>query len=60
MVGWLVLFVAIAGAALACAMWYDGYAQGMADGTRVLAEWCRRHMGDSKAICGDGTTPTGK
>lgn len=31
-----------------------------ADGTRLLAEWCRRHMGDSEAICGDGTTPTGK
>jgi hypothetical protein len=34
--------------------------EGMADGTRLLAEWCRRHMGDSGAICGDGTTPTGK
>lgn len=22
----------------------DGYAEGMADGTRVLAEWCRRHV----------------
>jgi hypothetical protein len=43
--GWVVLFVCIAAAALAVAAWLTGYAEGMADGTRVLAEWCRRHMG---------------
>ena len=60
MTGWVVLFVVLAAAAVSVAAWLDGYAEGMADGTRLLAEWCRRHMGDSKAICGDETTPTGK
>lgn len=60
MTGWVVLFVCVAATAVSVAAWFAGYAEGMADGTWLLAEWCRRHMGDSKAICGDGTTPTGK
>lgn len=56
----MVLFVVLAAAAVSVAAWLAGYAEGMADGTRLLAEWCRRHMGDSKAICGDDTTPTVK
>lgn len=44
MTGWVVLFVCIAAAALAVAAWLDGYAEGMADGTRLLAEWCKEHM----------------
>lgn len=48
MTGWVVLFVCIAAAALAVAAWLAGYAEGMADGTRLLAEWCRRHMGDMR------------
>ena len=44
--GWVVLFVCIAAAALVVAAWLDGYAEGMADGTRLLAEWCREHMED--------------
>lgn len=43
MTGWVVLFVCIA-AAVFVAAWLAGYAEGMADGTRVLAEWCRRHI----------------
>lgn len=52
MTGWIVFFVCVA-AALAVAAWLDGYAEGMADGTRLLAEWCRRHVdwGDG---AGDG------
>ena len=42
--GWVVFFVCIAAAALAVAARLDGYAEGMADGTRLLIEWCRRHM----------------
>ena len=45
MTGWVVFFVCVAAAAVSVAAWLDGYAEGMADGTRVLAEWCRRHMG---------------
>lgn len=44
MTGWVVFFVCIAAAALAVAARLDGYAEGMADGTRLLIEWCRRHM----------------
>lgn len=44
MTGWVVLFVVLAAAAVSVAAWLAGYAEGMADGTRVLAEWCRRHM----------------
>ena len=44
MTGWVVLFACVAAAALAVAAWMDGYAEGMADGTRLLAEWCRGHM----------------
>lgn len=39
----------LAAAAVSVAAWLAGYAEGMADGTRLLAEWCRRHMGE-----GDG------
>lgn len=46
MTGWVVLFVVLAAAATSVAARLDGYAEGMADGTRVLAEWCRRHMRD--------------
>lgn len=60
MTGWVVLFVCVAATAFSVAAWLAGYAEGMADGTRLLAEWCKDHMGDSVAICGDGTTPTGK
>lgn len=42
--GWVVFFVCVVAAALAVAAWLAGYAEGVADGTRVLAEWCRRHM----------------
>lgn len=49
MTGWVVFFVCVAAAALAVAAWLVANAEGMADGTRVLAEWCRRHMGE-----GDG------
>lgn len=44
MTGWIVLFVVLAAAAVSVAAWFAGYAEGMADGTRLLAEWCRRHM----------------
>lgn len=44
MTGWVVLFVCIAAAALAVAAWLAGYAVGVADGTRLLIEWCRRHI----------------
>lgn len=44
MTGWLVFFVVLAAAAVSVAAWLAGYAEGMADGTRPLAEWCRRHM----------------
>ena len=47
--GWVIFFVCVAATAVSVAAWLAGYAEGMADGTRVLAEWCRRHMGD-----GDG------
>lgn len=49
MTGWVVLFVVLAAAAVSVAAWFAGYAEGVADGTRLLAEWCRRHMGE-----GDG------
>lgn len=49
MTGWIVFFVALAAAAVSVAAWLAGYAVGVADGTRLLAEWCRRHMGE-----GDG------
>lgn len=60
MTGWVIFFVCVAATAVSVAAWLAGYAVGVADGTRLLAEWCRRHIGDSEAICGDGTTPTGK
>ena len=60
MTGWIVFFVCVAAAAVSVAAWLAGYAVGVADGTRLLIEWCKDHMGDSKAICGDGTTSTGK
>lgn len=44
MTGWIVFFVCVAAAAVSVAAWLAGYAEGMADGTRLLAEWCRRHM----------------
>lgn len=44
MTGWVVFFVVLAAAAVSIAAWLDGYAEGMADGTRLLAEWCRRHI----------------
>jgi hypothetical protein len=50
MTGWVVFFVCVAAAAVSFAAWLAGYSEGMADGTRLLAEWCRRHMGDG----GDG------
>lgn len=50
MTGWVVLFACVAAAAVSVAAWLDGYAEGVADGTRLLAEWCRRRMGDG----GDG------
>lgn len=53
MTGWVVLFVCVAAAAVSVAVsvaaWLAGHAEGMADGTRLLAEWCRTHMGE-----GDG------
>lgn len=45
----VVFFVCVAATAVSVAAWFAGYAVGVADGTRVLAEWCRRHAGD-----GDG------
>lgn len=39
-----VFFVCIASTAVSVAAWLAGYAVGVADGTRPLAEWCRRHM----------------
>lgn len=60
MTGCVVFFVCVAATAFSVAAWFAGYAEGMADGTRLLIEWCKDHMGDSEAICGDGTTPTGK
>lgn len=53
MTGWVVLFVCVAAAAVSVAAWLAGYAEGIADGTRLLAEWCRRHVdwGDG---AGDG------
>lgn len=50
MTGWVVLFVCVAAVAVSVAAWLAGYAEGMADGTRLLAEWRGRHMGDG----GDG------
>lgn len=44
MTGWIVFLACVAGAAVSVAAWFDGYAEGVADGTRVLAEWCRRHV----------------
>lgn len=60
MTGWIVFFVSVAAAAVSVAAWFDGYAEGMADAVEPMAEWYRHHMGDSKAICGDDYTPTGK
>lgn len=50
MTGWIVFFVCVAAAAVSVAAWFAGYAEGVADGTRVLTEWCRRHIdwGDGK------------
>ncbi len=45
MTGWIVFFVCVAAAAVSVAAWFAGYAVGVADGTRLLIEWCRRHMG---------------
>ena len=42
--GWIVFFVCVAAAAVSVAAWLDGYAEGVADGTRLLAEWCKEHM----------------
>lgn len=44
MTGWIIFFVCVAAAAVSVAAWFAGYAVGVADGTRVLAEWCRRHI----------------
>jgi hypothetical protein len=44
MTGWVVFFACLACAAVSVAAWLDGYAEGMADGTRLLAEWCKEHM----------------
>lgn len=38
MTGWIVFFVCVAGAAVSVAAWLAGYAEGMADGTRLLIE----------------------
>lgn len=43
MTGWIVFFACVAGAAVSVAAWFAGYAVGVADGTRVLAEWYRQH-----------------
>lgn len=45
MTGWVVFFVCVAAAAVSVAAWLAGYAEGMEDGTRLPAEWRRRHMG---------------
>jgi hypothetical protein len=58
--GWIVFFVCVAGAAVSVAAWFDGYAEGVADGTRLLVEWCKAHVGDSKAICGNELHTTDK
>ena len=42
MTGWIIFCVAAA--AVSVAAWLAGYAEGMADGTRLLAEWCKEHM----------------
>lgn len=44
MTGWILFFVCVAAAAVSVAAWLAGYAEGMADGTRLLAEWCRAHI----------------
>lgn len=44
MTGWVVPFVALAAAAVSVAAWLAGHAEGMADGTRPLAEWRGRHV----------------
>ena len=49
MTGWVVFFVCVAATAVSVAAWFAGYAEGVADGTWLLAEWCRTHMGE-----GDG------
>lgn len=46
MTGWIVFFVCVASTAVSVAAWLAGYAVGVADGTRLLAEWCRGHMGE--------------
>lgn len=45
MTGWVVFFVVLAAAAVSVAAWLAGYAVGVTDGTRLLIEWCREHMG---------------
>lgn len=40
MTGWVVFFVVLAAAAVSVAAWLAGYAEGMADGTRLLVECC--------------------
>lgn len=53
-------FVFVAGAAVSVAAWLDGYAEGMADAVRPMAEWCRHHIGDSGAVCGHELRTTDK
>lgn len=60
MTGWVVFFACVAGAAVSVAAWFAGYAEGVADGTRLLIEWYRRHVGDSWAICGNESRTTDK
>ena len=48
MTGWVVPFVALAAAAVSVAAWLADHAEGMADGTRLLAEWRRRHVDRGK------------
>ena len=49
MTGWIIFFACVAAAAVSVAAWLDGYAEGIADAARPMAEWYRRHPGD-----GDG------
>ena len=60
MTGWIVFFVCVAGAAVSVAAWLAGYAVGVADAVGPMAEWYRHHMGDSGAICGNGSRTTDK
>ncbi|MDD6567019.1 MAG: hypothetical protein PUF11_09595 [Parafannyhessea umbonata] len=60
MTGWVVFFACVSGAAVSVAAWFDGYAEGMADAVEPMAEWYRRHMGDSGAICAADSAQAGK